>query len=99
MPEKSDRFLLFRDLGIEMNRGLMTAFMQLNDTDALRGLKFNLITEDDYYEPVPARANTYANFPHNIIWSVADLHCGKRSGPCFHKRLLRSSRLLEGFSN
>lgn len=54
-------FVYSRDLGIQMNIGLMTAFKELNDSDALRGLGFNLIAEDDYYEPVPARANTYGN--------------------------------------
>ncbi len=46
------------DLGLEMRRGILAAFHEINRAGGLRGRQFDLVSLDDRYEPELAIANT-----------------------------------------
>ncbi|MEO8668039.1 MAG: ABC transporter substrate-binding protein [Bauldia sp.] len=46
------------DLGLEMRRGILAAFHEINRAGGLHGRRFDLVSLDDRYEPELAIANT-----------------------------------------
>ena len=47
-----------RELGLGMQLGIEAAFKEVNDAGGVYGRELELISQDDYYEPVAAIANT-----------------------------------------